>query len=251
MKLPKVTIITASFNNENSIEETIQSVVNQTFKNIEYIIIDGKSTDKTLRIVDKYKEKISKIISESDDGIYDALNKGIINATGEIIGFLHADDIFADNFVIEKIVGTFQISDCEIIYGDLQYVAKENVNKIIRNWKSSTFDYKSLKKGWMPAHPTFYARKSLYNKYGKFNINYKIAADYDLMMRFIGKHKVKPEYFPEVFVKMRIGGKSNNSLNNILTKMNEDFKIIRENEIGGIFTLLNKNISKIPQFFKK
>lgn len=251
MNSPLITIITACFNNESSIEETIISVLSQTYKNVEYIVIDGKSSDKTLEIVNKYQKKISKIISEKDTGIYDALNKGISFANGQIIGFLHADDIFADNNILKIIAENFSEKSCEAVFGDLQYISKADTSKIIRNWKSGIFNYKNLKKGWMPPHPTFYVKKSVYDKYGKFNTNYKISADYDLMMRFLSLHKINPSYIPEIIVKMRVGGKSNKSFRNILLKMNEDLKIIRKNEIGGIFTLFKKNISKIPQFFKK
>jgi len=246
----KISIITATFNCESTIEDTILSVLNQTHKNIEYIIIDGKSTDNTLKIIEKYKNNISKIISENDNGIYDALNKGIANASGNIIGFVHADDIFANNEVLEKICLAFAEKNIDAIYGDLQYVAKENTEKIIRNWKSEQFEIKNIKKGWMPPHPTFYVKKEIYNNFGNFDTKYKISADYDLMMRFLWKHKISISYIPEVLVKMRVGGKSNSNFKNILQKMKEDYSTIRINKIGGFFTIFYKNISKIPQFFK-
>jgi len=251
MRQLKISIITATYNCETTIEATIISVLNQTYKNIEFIIIDGKSNDNTLNIVEKYKTSISKIISESDLGIYDALNKGITNASGEIIGFMHADDIFANNLILEKINLMFENKNIDALYGDLQYVAKENIDKVIRNWKSNEFKSKNIKKGWMPPHPTFYVKKEIYDKFGKFNINYKISADYDLMMRFLWKHKINVDYLPEVFVKMRVGGKSNSSFKNILQKMKEDFQTIKSNNIGGFFTLFSKNVSKFSQFFIK
>jgi len=244
----KISIITATYNNEKTIADTLFAVSSQTYKNIEHLIIDGKSTDNTLKIINENSPK-TKIFSESDNGIYDALNKGISHATGDIIGFLHADDIYANNTTIEKIIATFKANNCDAVYSDLHYVSQNDVNKIIRNWKSDKFEYSNLKKGWMPPHPTFFVKKEIYNKFGNFNTNYKIAADYDLMMRMLGKHKISVAYLPEVTVKMRVGGESNKSIKNILKKMKEDLKVIKTNEIGGFFTLVRKNTSKISQFF--
>lgn len=250
MQKHKISIITATFNNEFSIESTIQSVLNQTYKNIEYIIIDGKSTDNTLEIIKNYADNISKVVSEKDYGIYDALNKGLLNATGEIIGFLHADDLFYDEYVLEKISDAFENYNVGAVYGNLQYVSKNETDKIIRNWISGDYKYSKLKKGWMPPHPTFYVKKDVYERFGNFNTKYKISADYDLMMRFIGLNKIDIKYLNEYFVKMRVGGKSNKSLRNIFLKMREDLNSMKKNKIGGFYTLFMKNISKLPQFFK-
>jgi len=244
----RISIITATFNSEKTISKAVNSVKNQTFGNIEHIIIDGKSTDKTLEIIKQYNH-ISKVISEKDEGIYYALNKGIKQASGDIIGFLHADDFFPNSEIIEKIAKTFADTKIDALYGNLQYVAQNNTEKIIRNWKSDKFDKKMLKKGWMPPHPTFYAKKELYNLYGSFNTNFKIAADYDLMLRFL-KQDITTFYLPEIIVKMRVGGVSNRSLKTIIQKSTEDYKVIRNNKIGGIFTLLNKNFNKLSQFIK-
>ncbi len=245
----RITIITATYNCEKTIAYALDSVKNQTYKNIEHIIIDGKSTDNTLNIVKNYSH-ISKIISETDEGIYYALNKGITNATGKIIGFLHADDFFSDNTIIKKIANAFTSKKIDVLYGDLQYVSGENTSKIIRNWKSSDFDFSLLKKGWMPPHPTFFAQKGLYENFGNFNTNYTISADYDLMLRFLTK-KINTYYLPEIITKMRLGGISNRNIKTIIRKSTEDYKIIKRNKIGGFFTLLNKNTSKLSQFLKK
>lgn len=244
-----ITIITATYNNKTTIEHTIRSVLSQSYPNIEYIIIDGKSTDGTLDVVEKYKSKITQIISETDKGMYDALNKGIELAGGDIIGFLHADDFYADKTVLEKVMESFKKRNNDSVYGDLEYVSAADVQKKIRYWQAGQFDIKKLKKGWMPPHPTFFVKKEVYKKYGSFDLDYKIAADYDLMLRFLWKYNISTVYLPEVLVKMRWGGASNRNLGNIIQKSKEDYSILRRNKIGGLFSLFYKNIRKISQFF--
>ncbi len=245
----KISIITATYNNEKTIEQTIQSVINQTYQDIEYIVIDGNSSDNTLKIVDKYRKRISHIISEADNGMYDALNKGIMKATGDVIGFLHADDFYPESSIIEKVEYTFKVYGTQSVYGDLDYVSADNPQKIIRKWKSGKFKINELKKGWMPPHPTFFVLRDVYWKYGFFDLNYKIASDYELMLRFLGKHKISTAYLPEVLVKMRWGGKSNKSIDNIILKSKEDYRALKNNNIGGIYSLFMKNFRKVGQFF--
>lgn len=247
----KVSIITATYNNEETVEEAIISVFNQSYKNIEHIIIDGYSSDKTIQFLNKHQDKISKIISEPDKGIYDALNKGIKNSTGDLIAFLHADDIYTDNKIIEEAVDLIKKEKTDSLYADLLYVSKNNTNKIIRNWKAGKFKYSKLKKGWMPPHPTFLVKKEIYNKFGAFDVSFRIAADYDIILRFLGKHRISSSYLPKVMIKMRIGGESNKSLKNIIYKMKEDLKAIKKNNTGNWITLIFKNIIKIPQLFVK
>jgi len=247
----KFTIITACRNNENTIEDTIKSVCSQTYKDIEYLIIDGKSDDKTLEIAEKYADKISKIVSEKDGGIYHALNKGIEMATGDIIGFIHADDFYENEFVIEKISKRFIEENFDSAYADLCYVDKENTQKIIRYWKSGEFSLQKMKNGWMPPHPTFFVKKNIYEKFGKFDTRFSIAGDYDCVLRFLYKNKISVFYLPQTIIKMRVGGASNKSLKNIFRKMKEDLAAMSNNNVGGIFTLLSKNLRKIPQLFIK
>ena len=247
----KVSIITATYNNEETVEETILSVFYQSYKDIEHIIIDGRSSDKTMQFLNKHQDKISKIISEPDKGIYDALNKGIKNSTGDLIAFLHADDIYTDNKIIEEAVDLIKKEKTDSLYADLLYVSKNNTNKVIRNWKAGKFKYSNLKKGWMPPHPTFLVKKEIYNKFGIFDSNFRIAADYDIILRFLGKYRISSSYLPKVMIKMRIGGESNKSLKNIIDKMKEDLKAIKKNKTGNWKTLFFKNIIKIPQLFVK
>jgi len=246
-----VTIITATYNSASSLEDCIKSVITQTYKNIEYIIIDNCSTDDTLDIAKSYSDNIGRIISEPDKGIFDALNKGIKIASGDIIAFLHADDFYSDNTIIENVVNKLEETKLDSLYGDLQYVAKQNTEKVIRNWVAGEYKPKKLLNGWMPPHPTFFVKRKCYQKYGLFNLDYKIAADYELMLRFLGKHKVTTCYLNMVMVKMRIGGTSNRSLKNIIQKSTEDLRALKENNIGSYYTLVLKNVRKLNQFFKK
>jgi len=245
-----ITIITATYNSSNGLEECIKSVLSQTYKEIEYIIIDNCSTDSTLDIAKTHSEGISRIISEPDKGIFDALNKGIKIASGEVIGFLHADDFYASSTIIEEIMQKFEATVADSVYGDLQYVSKNNSDKVIRNWKAGEFSNKKLLNGWMPPHPTFFVKRKCYLSFGLFNTDYKIAADYDLILRFLGKHKISTEYIPKVIVKMRTGGTSNKSFKNIFSKSKEDLDALKANEMGNLYTLLLKNFRKINQFFK-
>jgi glycosyltransferase involved in cell wall biosynthesis len=246
----KVSIITVTYNSSKTIEQTVQSVIEQTYPNIEYIIVDGLSTDSTLQIIDRYKNKISKLVSEKDNGIYDALNKGIALATGDVIGILHSDDFYIHKNVIEKVVSTFAKRDSDAVYADLYYVGETNTNKIIRKWRSGNYSDGMFVNGWMPPHPTFFVKRSCYEKFGKFNLEFKSAADYELMLRFIHKNKIKVAYLPEFIVKMRVGGKSNESIKNRLFANYEDRKAWEVNGLKPRFyTLYLKPLRKILQFF--
>jgi len=245
-----ISVITAVLNGKDTIENAIRSILSQKYKGIEHIIIDGGSTDGTLEIIGRYEQSIAKILSEPDKGIYDALNKGISLASGDIVGFLHADDVYAHDTVLEMVGNVFKKENVHSCYGDLQYVTKDDTSKVIRHWKSSEYCHGKFKSGWMPPHPTFFVRRWVYEKYGYFNTDFRIAADYELMLRFIEKHKISTYYIPEVLIKMRFGGTSNRSLKNLLVKSSEDYKAWKINNLnGGLYTIFLKNISKIPQFF--
>ncbi|MFQ3578797.1 MAG: glycosyltransferase family 2 protein [Bacteroidales bacterium] len=246
----KVTIITAVYNNVQNIEQAIHSVQNQTYKNIEHIVIDGNSSDGTKELLEKHKSSFSFYISEPDNGIYDALNKGLKQATGDIIGFLHSDDLFANEQIIETIVDTFISHSCHGVYGDLLYVNRENPDVVIRNWKSTPYNTSLLKKGWMPPHPTLFLRKQVYDENGLFDTSFKIAADYNFILKIFSNPKYSFIYIPTVFTRMRIGGKSS-TIKNLYKKSKEDYIALRSNRIGGFYTLFVKNFSKIGQFFMK
>ena len=247
----KVSIITASYNSEESIAGCLKSCSNQNYDKIEYLIIDGNSIDKTLEIVKNHQKDYPfvKLVSEKDHGIYDALNKGINLASGDIIGFVHSDDFFASNDIVKDIVSIMKSESLDGVYGDLQYVDRYNTQKIIRNWKSCHFKLSLLKQGWMPPHPTLFLKKEVYEKYGLFDLSYKISADYDFMLRIFKDTKLKFGYLPKVVTKMRVGGASNRSLNNIIRKSKEDYRAIKSNNIGNFLTLIKKNTSKLKQFF--
>jgi len=247
----KISIVTISYNSESHIEFALKSVIEQDYENIEHIIIDGGSNDRTLEIVNRYtkKHKHIRIISERDEGIYDALNKGINNSNGDIIGFVHSDDFLAYGEVISDLVLKFKKENLDGVYADLQYVNRSDSDIVIRKWKSGLFNESMLKRGWMPPHPTLFLNKKVYIKHGLYNLNYSISADYDYILRIFKDKKLKFGYIPKVITKMRSGGISNRDIVSIIKKSKEDYIAIRENNIGDVFTLINKNLSKIKQFF--
>lgn len=247
----KVSIITATYNSASTIHDTLASLESQTYLDIEYIIIDGSSKDDTLEVIKRNCTRVSKIVSEQDRGIYDALNKGIAAATGDIIGFLHSDDLFAYPDAIQDMVGIFQSGGYDAVYADLEYVQQKDVSKVVRLWQSGTYNKKKLKYGWMPAHPTFYMKRSCYERLGDFDLSYKIAADYDSILRYLWRGNINAGYLQKVLIKMRVGGVSNRSLTTILHKTREDIQAMRNNGLFWPLTVAFKNLSKIPQFLVK
>lgn len=248
----KVSIITVCRNSEATIEAAVCSVLEQKHTDIEYIVIDGKSTDKTFPIIEKYRNKISKIISEKDDGMYFAINKGIKLATGDVVGILNADDFYASEKIISLVVKEFEEKKVDCVYGNLQYVSRNNPQKIIRHWKSESYDAQFFLKGWMPPHPTFFVKRNCYEKFGMFNTSFSISADYELMLRFLYKHKITSSFIPEVLVKMRTGGISNVTFNSRIKANKEDRLAWKINGLKPTrFTFLAKPLSKVTQFFKR
>ncbi len=248
----KISIITVSYNSERTIEDTIRSVLNQSYSNIEYILIDGASNDSTPEIINKYSSRISIFISEPDNGIYNAMNKGIALADGDIIGFLNSDDVYAHPDVVKNIVDSFLQNHVDSVYADLVYVDAGDTNKIIRYWKAKEYKENSFLNGWMPPHPTFYVKREVYMRLGGYNTRLKSAADYELMLRFLHKNRTSTHYLPEVLVKMRIGGMSNSNLRNRWRANREDRLAWELNGLKPKFlTLIRKPFSKILQFLIK
>lgn len=249
---PRISIITVAFNSVKTIKDTIYSIISQDYNNIEYLIIDGGSTDGTIDIVNQYSNDIQYVISEPDNGIYDAMNKGIKAATGDIIGILNSDDFFSNNQVISNVVKMFSTSRCDCLYGDLVYIKPRNLKKVVRYWKSGFFSISKLENGWMLPHPTFFVQKRIYDKYGLYNINLKTAADYEMILRLLYKNRLKVAYIPEVMVKMRLGGESNKSFWNRLRANKEDSLAWKQNKLNKpIFIRFTKPLQKLKQFFLK
>jgi glycosyltransferase involved in cell wall biosynthesis len=248
----KVSIITVCYNSQDTIEAAICSVLGQNYADIEYIVIDGQSTDETLPILKKYEKKIAKLVSEKDEGIYFAVNKGISLASGDVVGILHSDDFYVNENIISLVVNNFKTKNTDSVYGDLQYVARDNAEKIIRHWKSQPYDSDLFLKGWMPPHPSFFVKRKSYEKFGIFNTSYSISSDYELMLRFLYKNKLSAAYIPEVLVKMRTGGISNATIANRIRANREDRMAWKVNGLTpGKFTFMTKPLSKLKQFFKK
>jgi glycosyltransferase len=252
-KTMKISIITATYNSEKTIEACINSLQAQDYENIEHIIIDGNSSDQTCQIISNQTKNNPRVIfkSEPDNGIYDALNKGIKQSTGDIIGFLHSDDEFYDQRTLSNIAAAFKSNNSDGVYGDLQYVSAHKPSRVIRHWKSKIFQDKHLSQGWMPPHPTLFLKKEVYQKHGLFDVSFKIAADYDYILRIFKDATLTFHYLPETISIMRLGGASN-SLNNIRHKIKEDLYALRKNRIPHPYAvILKKNLSKIPQLFRK
>ncbi|HLL97166.1 MAG TPA: glycosyltransferase family 2 protein [Spirosoma sp.] len=248
----KVSIITVVFNGAEHIRDCIESVINQTYPDIEYIVVDGKSTDGTVEIIQSYGTKIARVVSEPDKGLYDAMNKGIGLATGEVIGLLNADDFYRHPQVIANMVALFERTDCDAVYGDMLYVDRHDIKKLKRYWRSGWYADNAFMWGWMPGHLSFFARRKLYEQYGLFRLDMKSAADYELLLRFIHKNKAKLSYMDEVTIVMRDGGVSNSSLQNRLRANAEDRLAW---ELNGMkpyfFTLWLKPLRKISQYINK
>lgn len=248
----KFSIITATYNREKSIKRSIQSTKHQTYKDIELVIVDGLSNDKTLSIIEPLLGKQDQLISEKDNGIYDALNKGIEIASGDIIGFMHSDDIFYDNFVLEKIASVFRESDADIVYGDAVFFKEGNINKTTRYYKSDELSTENLSWGKMPAHTAMFIKKSVYKKYNYFKTNYSICADYEFLCRISKHDSIKSVYTSIPYVKMQTGGISTAGLRNTILLNKEVLRACLENNIyTNIFMIFSKYPSKILQFFKQ
>ena len=247
----QISVVTACFNAESTIEATLDSVRDQTFRSVEHVVIDGSSSDGTWDIVAERRGSLAVAISEADRGIYDALNKGIARSTGVVVGFLHADDVYADSDVLGRVAHAFEDPEVHAVYGDLEYVSRDDPGRVIRHWQSEPFSRNKLGWGWMPPHPTLYVRRSMYERVGGFDLSYRIAADYDMILRLFSQPDFNPVYIPSVLVRMRLGGASNRSLGNVLRKSLDDWRALRSNRVGGVGALSWKNFSKLGQFVRR
>ena len=244
----KISIITAAYNSESTVGEAIASVARQTHPDLEHLVIEGRSKDDSLAAIERAGHARMRLISEPDRGIYDALNKGIRHATGEIVGFVHSDDFLADNAVLARIAAALGDPAVEAVFSDLDYVSQSDTTRVIRHWATGPYQSRRLKFGWMPAHPTLYLRREAYERVGLYDTDLKISADYEFILRYFSRASGRTVYLPEVLYKMRVGGVSNRNLAKIRQKMKEDLLAIRRNRVGGVHTLVLKNLSKISQF---
>ena len=246
----KISIITASYNSSATIEDTILSIDGQTYADKEHIVVDGKSSDNTMRIVESHREKIAHVVSEPDSGVYAAMNKGITHATGDIIGFLNSDDVYENSSVLDRVAEEFKSQDIDACYGDLVYVDKDNLKKIVRYWRSCPYQPGLFKTGWMPPHPTFFVKKEIYEKYGSFDLEFLRQSDFELTMRFLEIMRIKSSYIPELLIRMRMGGLSNNNVMGILNGNLEAYKACKKHNMKVTpFFIVRKVFSRLPQYF--
>lgn len=248
----KISIITVSYNSAKTIPDTIASVAAQDYESVEHIVVDGGSNDGTAQII-AGSTSISSFVSEPDEGIYDAMNKGLSMARGDIIGILNADDFYASNTVLTDIAKVFSAQKIDACYGDLVYVDADNTSSVVRYWTSRQFKSGLFKRGWMPAHPTFFCRRTTYQKFGGFDQSYKIAADVELLFRFLEKHRIKTVYLPRTLIKMRLGGTTNQSWRNIKTQNDEVLAALDDyyGRVSRLGFFLGKFLNRSSQFFHK
>lgn len=245
----RISVITAAYESETTVGEAISSVAAQTHADVEHLVVEGNSRDGTLAAIERARHDRMRLISEPDEGIYDALNKGVRSATGDVLGFIHSDDFLAHDRVLERIAAAFEDPAVEAVFSDLVYVSQADTSRVIRHWSTGAFHPRRLKYGWMPAHPTLYLRREVYERFGTYDKNMRIAADYDFILRYFSQATGKAIYIPEVLYKMRTGGMSNRNWAKIRQKMAEDMLAIRRNRVGGLHTLALKSLSKISQFW--
>jgi glycosyltransferase len=245
----RVSIVTIVYNNKECVSDCIESVLNQSYGNIEHIVIDGGSTDGTQQVIEKYRDSIAIYLSEKDNGLYDALNKGIKMASGDVIGILHSDDVFYDNHVVRDIANAFESSNADLVYANGVFVERDNPQKIKRVYSSSPFKKSNLLFGWIPLHTTIYVKSQVFKEYDLYNLDYSIASDYDISLRWFKNDKINKYFLDRYVVKMRLGGKSTTASLQRL-KSEEDFQIIKKHKLPGLFTLFFKIGRKIPQYLK-
>lgn len=246
----KISIITTSYNREATIRDCIEGVLAQDYPDIEYIIIDGASSDGTMSIVEEYRDRISLIVSEKDGGMYEAINKGIRLATGDVIGLMHSDDVFYSKDCVSRWVAAFKETEADIVYGNGLFVKPDDMQSVVRNWISGSYNKNKVRKGWLPLHPTVYIKKECFERAGYYDETFRIAADSDLLVRYLYHEDFKVAYLNAYIVRMRMGGLST-SPSTLVKKWKEDMRMYRKNRLPPYSTLAMKILSKVPQFFKK
>ena len=249
----KLSVITVAFNSAATIADTLRSVDAQDWPEREHVIVDGVSTDSTLREVDRFQQPWRRVVCEPDIGIYDAMNKGIRLTTGDVVGFINSDDIYASPDVLSQVAAVFSDDDVDACYGDLCYVEQKNVTKIVRYWRSSPFEPGLFARGWCPPHPTFFARRKVFDRLGGFDLGYRMANDVELMARFLEVHRIRSRYLPELMVKMRMGGASNRSLSAVLLQNREIWRSLNAHEMHPSLLpfVLGKLVSRGRQFLSR
>jgi glycosyltransferase involved in cell wall biosynthesis len=252
----KISIITVCFNAERTIAETITSVCEQNFKNIEYIVVDGASSDKTVQCVKNHPNfhQINSFVSERDNGIFDAMNKGISIATGDVIGLLNADDVYVDDTVLSQVATVFLDKKIDACYSDLVYVKQFDSSKVVRYWKSRDYTPGLFERGWMPAHPTFFVRREVYEKFGAFDLSFQKQADFELTLRLLQVYKLRTQYIPKIWVKMRLGGASNQGLLKVIYSNVGAYRACKKHGLSihiAPWFIFTKILSRIPQFLKR
>jgi len=248
----KISVVTVSRNAAGTIEETLRSVRSQNYPQVEHIVVDGGSDDGTVEIIERYRDRIAGFVSEPDRGIYDAMNKGIAMASGEVVGTLNADDVYADETVLSQVAQVFSDPDVDACYADLLYVDPQNPGKIVRYWRSCEYRPGLFEKGWMPAHPTFFVRRDMYAKWGGYDPGFPRQADFELTMRFLAIHRLRSVYVPRVWVLMHTGGVSNRSLAGILKGNIEAYRACKKNRLRvNVLFIPRKLLSRVPQFFAR
>jgi len=244
-----LSIVTAVWNRADTVADAVHSLRSQDWSDWEHVVQDGGSTDGTLEVLAEHADHRTRLESGRDGGLYDAINRGLARSTGEVVGLLHSDDLYAAPDILSSVAAAFEDPEVDAVYGDLLYVARADTSKVIRTWHSRPFRPALLRRGWMPPHPTLFLRRRILDRLGTFDTSYRIAADYDAVLRYFGQPGFRAVHLPKTFVHMRVGGESNRSLERILKKSREDYRALRSNRVGGLPTLLAKNASKIGQFF--
>lgn len=248
----KISVVTVCYNSQDTIGDTLRSVATQSHGSTEHIVVDGGSRDATLEVIQTTPHRISSLTSEKDRGIYDAMNKGLARATGDVIGFLNSDDVYANADCLSRIAKVFEDADVDACYGDVLFVKRDDPDQVVRYWQAGVYRPGSIARGWMPPHPTFYVRRKLYEEVGGFDIEYRLQADFEMAIRLVQLRGIRLHYLPQTLVRMRMGGASNASVRNVIAGNLEAYRAARKHRLGvGPLFIVQKVLSRLPQFFSR